>query len=255
MLFESLFEHAAKTPDDIAIIDDSGQYTHRQVAMMSAGLGVYLATCTSKDKVGLLLPAGVGFAVSFYGTLLAGKSVVPINFLLGERETAHVIGDSGIDAVVTIPQLAGKLKETPLKVIDLTQLLKAAAGAPLSGMPKLPSPRPDDLAVLMYTSGTSALPKGVMLTYGNLQSDVDAAIKHARLEGRHRFLGIIPLFHSTGLLGDIDRSHHAGCAGCLHRALQPGGDAECDSRASDFAGDCGTQHVWRTGPAEGCQAR
>ena len=56
------------------------------------------------------------------------------------------------------------------------------------------------MAVLMYTSGTSGLPKGVELTYGNLQSDVDAAIIHAKLEGRHNFLGIIPLFHSTGML-------------------------------------------------------
>ncbi len=52
----------------------------------------------------------------------------------------------------------------------------------------------------MYTSGTSALPKGVMISYGNLQSDVEAAITHARLEGKHKFLGILPLFHSTGLL-------------------------------------------------------
>jgi long-chain acyl-CoA synthetase len=203
MLFESLFEHAARTPDDVSIIDDSGRYTHKQIAAMAAGLGAYLPTQTSKDKVGLLLPAGVGFAVSFYGTLLAGKSVVPINFLLGERETAHVIGDSGIDTVITIPQLAGKLKDTPLKVIDLPELLKMAAGMPPMGAPKLPSPKPDDLAVLMYTSGTSALPKGVMLTFGNLQSDVEAAIKHARLEGKHRFLGIIPLFHSTGLLATL----------------------------------------------------
>jgi long-chain acyl-CoA synthetase len=204
MLFESLFEHAAKSPDDISIIDDTGKYTHRQVAAISAGLGAFLATQTSKDKVGLLLPAGVGFAVSFYGTLLAGKSVVPINFLLGERETAHVIADSGIDTIITIPQLAGKLKDSPMKVIDLPETLKAMASAPPpTAAPKLPNPKPDDLAVLMYTSGTSALPKGVMLTYGNLQSDVDAAIIHARLEGKHRFLGIIPLFHSTGLLGTL----------------------------------------------------
>jgi long-chain acyl-CoA synthetase len=206
MLFESLFEHAGKTPDDISIIDDSGKYTHRQVAGLSMGLAAYLAGQTSKDKVGLLLPAGAGFAVSFYGTLLAGKSVVPINFLLGERETAHVISDSGIDTIVTIPQLAAKLAGSPLKVIHLPEVIKsiaAAAGSAPKQMPPLPQPKADDLAVLMYTSGTSALPKGVMLTYGNLQSDVEAAITHARLEGKHRFLGIIPLFHSTGLLGTL----------------------------------------------------
>jgi long-chain acyl-CoA synthetase len=209
MLFEPLFDHAARTPTDIAVIDDTGQYTHQQLAGMAAGLGAFLGSQTSKDKVGLLLPASVGFAASFYGTLLAGKCVVPINFLLGDREIAHVIADSGIDTIVTIPQLAGKLKDSPLKVIDLPTVLKAMAeksagitGTP-SAMPPLPQPKPGDLAVLMYTSGTSALPKGVMLTYGNLQSDVEASIEHAKLNGKHKFLGVLPLFHSTGMLATL----------------------------------------------------
>jgi long-chain acyl-CoA synthetase len=196
MLFEPLFANAAKQPNDVAIIDDSGKFTYQQVAAMSAGLGVYLASQTSRDKIGLLLPAGVGFAASFYGTLLAGKSVVPINFLLGDREVAHVIKDSGIDTVVTIPFLAGRVKDTPLKVIDLSLLPKTS---PVAVPEQFPSPKPDDMAVLMYTSGTSALPKGVILSYGNLQSDVDAAIAHAKLEKGHKFLGVIPLFHSFGM--------------------------------------------------------
>ncbi len=125
MLFEPLFAHAAAHPDEIAVIDDSGQFTNQQLASMAAGLGMYLSMQTSRDKVGLLLPAGAGFAVSFYGTLLAGKSVVPINFLLGDREVAHVIADSGIDTVVTITPLAGKLQSSGLKIIDLMTLPKS----------------------------------------------------------------------------------------------------------------------------------
>src|SRR5271155_1290646 len=136
MLFESLFSNAANRPDDIAIIDDSGRYNYQQVAAMSAGLGMYLASQTKCDKVGLLLPAGVGFAASFYGTLLAGKSVVPINFLLGDKEVAHVIKDSGVDTVVTIPFLAGRVKDSGLKVIDLSQLPKTS---PIAAPAKFPS--------------------------------------------------------------------------------------------------------------------
>ena len=199
MLFEPLFAHAGRTPDNIAIIDDLGRHSFRQVAAMAAGLGIYLSAQTDKPRVGLLLPAGVGYVASFYGTLLAGKSVVPINFLLGEREIAHIIADSGIDTIVTIPLLAGRLKNSPLKIVDLTQLPQAPSGF----APHFPSPSSDDMAVLMYTSGTSGLPKGVILSYGNLQSDVDAAIQHAQLIGEHRFLGILPLFHSTGLLATL----------------------------------------------------
>src|SRR5437763_13962382 len=122
MLFEPLFAHAAKQPNDIAIIDDTGRYTHQQLAGFAAGLGMYLSMQTSKDKVGLLLPAGAGFAASFYGTLLAGKSVVLINFLLGDREIAHDIAYSGIETVVTFPQLAPKLANSNLNIIDLAAL-------------------------------------------------------------------------------------------------------------------------------------
>src|SRR5213082_2556849 len=129
MLFEPLFQNAERQPQEIAIIDDHGTYTYQQLAAMAAGLGMYLSMQTSKPRVGLLLPAGAGFVASFYGTLLAGKAAVPINFLLGDREVAHVIADSGIDTVVTIPLLAGRLKDTPLKIVDLTALPQVPPGA------------------------------------------------------------------------------------------------------------------------------
>ncbi len=196
MLFEPLFTHAQQTPADVAIIDEKGQYTYQQLAAAAAGLGLYLGMQTDKPSVGLLLPPSAGFVASFYGTLLSGKSVVPINYLLGDREIAHVIADSGIDTVVTIPQLAVRLKDAELKIIDLTQLPQTP---PFAITPHFPSPSADDMAVLLYTSGTSGLPNGVILTYGNLQSDVDAAIEHAGLQHGHKFLGVIPLFHAFGL--------------------------------------------------------
>ncbi len=195
MLFEPLFKHATTKPDAVAAIDDRGSYTYQQIASMATGLGVYLTAQTSRPRVGLLLPSSAGFAASFYGSLLAGKGVVPINFLLGDREIAHVVADSGIDTVVTIPQLSPRLKDTPLKVIDLTAL----PPMPAAIAPKLPSPAAGDTAVLIYTSGTSGLPKGVELTYGNLQSCVDGAIEYAALKGEHKFLGVVPMFHSLGL--------------------------------------------------------
>ncbi len=200
MLFQPLFAHAAARPNDIAVIDDIGQHTFASVAAMSVGLGMYLSAQTDRKAVGILLPAGVGFLAGFYATLLAGKTAVPINFLLGDREIAHVLADSGIDTIISAPPLAARLAGSNLKVIDLTQLPSMPAGAVA---PTFPSPQPDDIATLLYTSGTAGLPKGVCLSYRNLQSDVDACISHARLRGDHKFLGIIPLFHSTGLLATM----------------------------------------------------
>src|SRR3954452_5579805 len=141
MLFESLFQHADHHPHQLAVADDTGKHTWQQLAAAAAGLGMYLSFQTDKPRVGLLLPTSMGFAASFYGTLLAGKTVVPINFLLGDREVAHIIADSDIDTVVTIPQLAPKLKDTPLKIVDLQQLSKMA---PPPGVlqPKFPDVSP-----------------------------------------------------------------------------------------------------------------
>jgi len=195
MLFEPLFTNAQRNGDDIAIVDDHGKYTYMPLATMAPGLGMYLSFRTRQPRVGLLLPPGAGFVASFYGTLLAGKTVVPINYLLGEKEIAHIIQDSGIDTVVTIPFFAPRLKDLPLNVIDLTKLPQN----PPAIQPKFPSPLPNDVAVLLYTSGTSGMPKGVLLTYDNFQSDIDAAIEAAQLKHQHTFLGIIPLFHSFGI--------------------------------------------------------
>jgi long-chain acyl-CoA synthetase len=206
MLVEHLLNHARNQPTELAIIDDHGRRTYAELAAMAAASAAMVARATTKPNVGLMLPSSAAFAANFYGILLTGKTVVPINFLLSEHEVAHVLADSGIDTVITAGPLAARLAGSGLRVIDLVALAAAAppiappiASPNLGAMPSAPSKSPDDLAVLMYTSGTSGAPKGVRLTYGNLQSDVDASIEAAALQKRHRFLGIIPLFHAFGM--------------------------------------------------------
>src|SRR5580692_6292776 len=119
MLFELLFTHAAHQPGRLVIVDDRGQYTYQELAVMSAGLGELIAAQTRQPRVGLLLPAGAGFVAGFYGGLLAGKVIVPINFLMGDREIVHMVSDSGIDTVLTIPSLSGRLAGIKINMIHL----------------------------------------------------------------------------------------------------------------------------------------
>jgi long-chain acyl-CoA synthetase len=200
MLLEPLLNHARSKPNDVALVDDRGPTTYGELAAMAVGLGQYLSAQTRQPRVGILLPAGAGFVASFYGTLLAGKTVIPINFLLGDKEVAHVLKDSGVDTVITIPQLAGRLKDESIKVIDVTALPKPPAAAI---EPKAPAKSQDDLAVVMYTSGTSGLPKGAMLTYGNLHFDTIHSIEAIQLKASHTFLGVVPLFHALGMMASM----------------------------------------------------
>lgn len=208
MLLRSLLKHAVQKPDAVAVIDDRGEQTWRQ--LLHSAAGVAAAVSRSKaNAVGILLPASAAFVSSFYGTLLAGKIVVPINFLMGDREINHIISDSEIDTILTAPPLAARLASIPgVNAIDLAALgtpdapTVAAAGEIIARVTATPFSG-KKIATYLYTSGTSGLPKGVVLTHENIQSDVDAAIAHAQLKGEHNFLGIIPLFHSTGLLATM----------------------------------------------------
>jgi long-chain acyl-CoA synthetase len=200
MLVEPLLAHARSTPLDIALYDDHGSYTYSHVANFAAQTSSLISQRANRQNVAVMLPSGLGFVASFYGILLAGKSVVPVNFLLGDKEVSHVLADSGVDCVITIPALAGRVKDSSLQIIDITQLPPVPA---YSELPAPPKKNGGDMAVLIYTSGTSGLPKGVILTYDNLQSDLNACIKHARLDSKQRFLGVIPLFHSFGVTATL----------------------------------------------------
>lgn len=200
MLLDALLRNAQADPTRVAVIDDSGSYPTRTLAGMAIGLGGLLKQKTQRNTVGLLLPAGAAFVAGFYGTLMAGKIVVPINFLLGPKEVAHILKDSGVDTVLSVAPLAGRLEGTGVNVIDMATL---SGQLPPPGPFEVPTPQPTDIATILYTSGTSGLPKGVCLTQQNLQSDVEACIQKAKLKGEHTFLGIIPLFHSTGMLATM----------------------------------------------------
>ncbi len=201
MLLEPLFRNAQSKPESIAIVDDLGSYTNQRLMQTAYAIGALLKSKTDKQTVGLLLPSGAGFVASFYGTMLAGKIPVPINFLLGPREIGHVIQDSDFDTILTISLLGDRIKGLPCKMIDLMEFAKTAP----TDIPRYDPPKhqASDLATILYTSGTSGLPKGVELTHGNLHEDVASCITHAKLTGEHKFLGIVPLFHSTGMLATL----------------------------------------------------
>ncbi len=221
MLTRCLFQHARAKPQDVAVSDftdapgasSAAGITWLELAARAVALSKYIRQQTDRPTVGILLPSSSAFVVSFYATLLAGKAAVPMNFLLGQREIGHIIQDSGIDTVLSAPPLSEKLAGVPLKIVDLTKLPQQTP--PSAGDFENPHvAAPDALATILYTSGTSGLPKGVCLNHGHVQSNVEACIQHVfnELSGKdHTFLGIVPLFHSTGLLATMVAPMQLGC--------------------------------------------
>ncbi|WP_320669171.1 class I adenylate-forming enzyme family protein [Patulibacter defluvii] len=161
---------------------------------------------TKGDRVGLMAPNSDGFVVAFYAALRAGAIVVPINPALARPELVHVLRDAGARAVVTAPETADGVAaaiaelEAPVAtlalgtVAGLPDLLSADAGPPTAV-----ALAEDDDALILYTSGTTGLPKGVLMDHHRLIWVGVGAIALGELRDGDRLLHVAPLYHAAQL--------------------------------------------------------
>jgi len=201
MLLEKFLETAGNRSRHLAASDPKVRWTYRQLLWAAATLKDLVDGNSRAENVGLMLPCCSAFAASFFGTLWAGRVPVPLNFLLAEPELKKIAADARLDLVITVSALAEQARWCGCRIICLDRLsLKGRAlWRRLKGLPRPPHQAPDDIAVLMYTSGTWGQPKGVCLTHRNLLANSRACLEHARIDVDQRFLGILPVFHSFGL--------------------------------------------------------
>lgn len=201
MLLETLLESAKRHPNEIAVADPTRELTYKELVRLSDVMRRQIKRATNLPHVGLLLPSTTVFAGAFFGALWAGRTVVPLNFLLQPEELSKVVQDADIDVIFTIrhfEELASASTARKIFIEDLP-LKREMILSYVRRRPAAPKVDANDTAVLLYTSGTSGTPKGVLQTYRNLRSNIDACIEAGRLDQTHRFLGVLPLFHSFGI--------------------------------------------------------
>ncbi len=164
--------------DAIAIRHDDRTLTYNELDDAAARAAAYLKAqgVEPGDRVGLKAANVPEFAVAYYGALRAGAVVVPMNPLLKDREVEHYVTDSGAKLILT-PETdyTGHAPDHTIADRD-----------------------PQDTAVLLYTSGTTGLPKGAQLTHANLIRNVATAVELFDLDAGTIQLGALPLFHAFG---------------------------------------------------------
>ena len=163
------------------------------------------------DKVLVMLMNAPEVFISYQGILRAGATIIPVIFLLGPREVAHILKNSEAAAIITSNEFLKNINQArqgidTLKHVIIVEDEDIPGTVYISGLLKDgPDKRPDidiredDTAVILYTSGTTGLPKGVMLTHHNLYSN---AVESAKVDGFEEGdveLFILPLSHSFGL--------------------------------------------------------
>jgi long-chain acyl-CoA synthetase len=156
-------------------------------------------------RVGMVFPNVPAFPVVFYGALLAGCVVVPMNPLLKGREIEFYLDDAGISLVFAWDQAADGAREAA-GGRDVEVVAVGAAGpdeAQLDGASPLDEPvdrADDETAVILYTSGTTGAPKGAELTHANLSTNAHVSARTlTEITTDDVVMGCLPLFHVFGL--------------------------------------------------------
>lgn len=184
-------------PRRVFTVDDRGvtRGIELLVGMMHVAAAVR-SRCDSRT-LGLLIPTSGAFPVAALAGWSLGKVVVPLNYLLKREELDYVVADSGMDTVVASRALVDFMGFRP-KVKNLILLEDIAfRSVPEPLVPA--SARDEDLGVLLYTSGTSGKPKGVMLSHGNVTANVGQVRGYIDITDDDIILGVLPQFHSFGM--------------------------------------------------------
>ncbi len=148
------------------------------------------------ETVGIMLPTSGLFPMAALAGWMLGRTVVPLNYLLARDELQYVVDDCETDTIIGAGRLLDHIGFVPRcdSVVRLEEL--DFSGFP---EPRWPARADDeDLAALLYTSGTTGHPKGVMLTHANLRANMWQSMRCARFTKRDVFLGVLPQFHSFG---------------------------------------------------------
>jgi acyl-CoA synthetase (AMP-forming)/AMP-acid ligase II len=167
-------------PDSPALVELGGErVTYRQLWERAARVagGLRAAGVGAGDRVANRLPTGNDWVYAFWGTLLAGAVVVPVNTRFAPPEVAYVVEDSG--ACFVFEPGAPLPDGEPVEVVDQAHT---------------------DLAGIFYTSGTTGFPKGAMTTHENFLSNVETCLRCLGLPRDEQLSTLIsvPLFHVTG---------------------------------------------------------
>jgi long-chain acyl-CoA synthetase len=200
-LARAFIDSASRHGDKTAVFWGNEEISYDLLLRRAAGAAAQLIgkeKLQPGERVALWMKNCPEFIPSYFGILLAGGVVVPINNFLKPDEVSFILRDAGVRVLIADESLA----ENVQKLTSLLPELRCLRAEQISPAPA----RPDsvigdqklesDLAVLVYTSGTTGHPKGAMLSHGNLLANVESCRQELAAVDHDRFVVLLPMFHS-----------------------------------------------------------
>jgi long-chain acyl-CoA synthetase len=207
-LNEMLARSVAEVPSAVALSFHGQTLTY-------AELGERIERCASGlielgigkgDTFGIVLRNCPEFVVLSFALARIGAVAVPVNFMEKSERIAFIFNDAGVKACLSSKDFLRTLQRAREEIPSLRHLFLREASGELPGFDRLyrdplpetagPEVGPNDLALLIYTAGTTGMPKGVMLTHHNLVVNVESCLEAFDLNREDSVLCVLPMFHS-----------------------------------------------------------
>ncbi|MDA0372372.1 MAG: MFS transporter [Planctomycetota bacterium] len=216
--------HVRRGPLRRCIADSSGRSMTRAQTLAAATVVArrLRPAWSAGDNVGILLPPSVPGALSAIAASLAGRVAVPLNYTVGRTAMASAIRQAGLRSVLTsraflerlpaeIEQALGDVKvlflEDVMAGVSVFERIASLARALLLPLGMLERSagakrrvRVDDTATILFSSGSTGEPKGVVLSHQNLRSNCEAVAQVVPFSKRDALASVLPLFHSFGCM-------------------------------------------------------
>ena len=229
-IHQMLATTAARLPDKTALVEDDRALSYAEVAEQVERLagGLQARGVTRGDRVAMLFPNCLEFVLSYYATLSLAAIAVPLNNRLAAGELAYILNDSGAkrlllgpgfgemflafrDELETVQQVFLAGEETIPGVKPWGNLLHAPGASSVEV-------DPGDPACIMYTSGTTGLPKGAVMSHRNIMANARNCGAHLHYRESDVTLIAVPLFHVTGLNSQLVAfGYTGGCCVLMRR--------------------------------------
>lgn len=198
-----LIQRAAGFGEKTAVEDWTGSFTYADLLRVSrfAALNLLRDRRDLEEKrVAFIVPPGFEYVALKLGLWMAGGVSVPLGITHSPREIEYVVEDSGAETVVFHPDLARKLEGASfgaeVRLRELPDVLQAVRG-------ELPGISEERKAMIIYTSGTTSRPKGVVSTHLGIKAQINSMTEAWEWTSEDSILNVLPLHHLHGILNVV----------------------------------------------------
>lgn len=178
------------------------RYTYRELRALADGTAAKLKEggIAAGDRCAILAQNGPRWLAAYMGTISMGAVAVPLDTNFNAGQIAKLLKDSGARLMFTdardLPAARQAVSGLDTALFELESMAPGPVLAPVSA-------EASDTAVILYTSGTTSDPKGVMLTHGSLAAEMDAVYRIVGAEPGDAILGVLPLFHALAQMSNL----------------------------------------------------